>query len=325
MRVIRIESSLTRRVVIFRGQPGECFRRRAFTLLELAVVLAIITLLVSAVLPAVQSARESARATACENKLRQLALGVTLYENSHREYPSDGWGFAWVGEKDCRYGDRKPGGWIHAVLPFIEQQRIYDLTTSRLSRREAMETPVPLLACPSRRSGEALPYTLQRHELRNAAQPSKAAKTDYAACAGDQMIGIGPGPETGADYSAYEWPEPKAFTGIIYLRSTTRTKDIRDGLSNTLLVAEKAMSILNYTSGDSDGDDQSVLIGDDADIRRWTQFRPRRDSHIDDIESFGSPHAGGLSAAMADGSVRRINYEIDLDIYQAMGTRRDGG
>ncbi len=305
--------------VWFSGSP----KRSGFTLLELAVVLAIITLLVSALLPAVQSARERARTTACENKLRQLTLGVTLHENSHQRFPSDGWGFAWVGDKDGQAGDRHPGGWIHAVLPFIEQQEVWDQTGSPLGRTRAMAMPLPLLVCPSRRDGQTLPYTLDRHELRNAAKPGRAAKTDYAACAGDQLVPIGPGPESNSEYSTYEWPDAKRFTGIIHLRSATRGKDIYDGLSNTMLLAEKSMSILNYTGGDSDGDDQSVLIGDDADIRRWTQFSPRQDSNIDDIESFGSPHPGGLSAAMADGSVRRIHYDIDLLTYQRLGTRRD--
>ena len=137
------------------------------------------------------------------------------------------------------------------------------------------------------------------------------------------MVPIGPGPESKPEFHTYPWPSPKRFSGIIHLRSATGVNDIPDGLSHTMLLAEKSLSILSYTDGQSDGDDQSALIGDDADIRRWTQFSPRLDGVIDDIESFGSPHPGGLSAAMADGSVRRIDYAIDLATYQRLGARRD--
>ena len=248
---------------------------------------------------------------------------MTLYENAHQHFPSDGWGFAWVGESDCQVGDGSPGGWIHAILPYVENQELWDLTQNRQGRFTAMSASIPLLVCPSRRSGDPLPYTLDRFELRNASPPLRCAKSDYAACAGDTLVPIGPGPQSASEYRDYEWPDAKRFNGCIHLRSSVRARDIHDGLSNTLLIAEKGLSTLHYTDGRSSGDDQSVLIGDDADIRRWTQFAPRRDSHVDDIESFGGPHAAGISAAMADGSVRRLDYNIDLAIYRKFGSRRD--
>ena len=147
-------------------------RRPGWTLLELAVVFAIITLMISVLLPAVQSARGRVRAAACDNKLRQLALGAILHENARRHFPGNGWGFAWVGEKGNSFGDNQPGGWIHAILPFVEQQQVWDLTGDEFSRMRAMETPLPLLMCPSRRDGQLLPYTLRRHTLRNAVAPA---------------------------------------------------------------------------------------------------------------------------------------------------------
>ena len=62
-------------------------KRRGFTLIELLVVIAIIAILIALLLPAVQQARESARRSACKNNLKQLALGLHNYHDTHRVFP----------------------------------------------------------------------------------------------------------------------------------------------------------------------------------------------------------------------------------------------
>ncbi len=63
-------------------------RRKAFTLVELLVVIAIVAILISVLLPAIASARDSARTSVASNNVRQIVAAFTIYANEHEgQYP----------------------------------------------------------------------------------------------------------------------------------------------------------------------------------------------------------------------------------------------
>jgi prepilin-type N-terminal cleavage/methylation domain-containing protein/prepilin-type processing-associated H-X9-DG protein len=130
--------------------------RRAFTLVELLVVIAVIGVLISMLLPAVQSAREAGRRIQCCNNLKQLATAINAYETTMRHYPPAGV----VGPRivDVQKGPMNPRSgqmisWIVLVLPYADEQQLYaqfDPSQSVLAQNnDPQATPLPMLYCPS--------------------------------------------------------------------------------------------------------------------------------------------------------------------------------
>ncbi len=96
-------------------------RRHGFTLVELLVMIAIIGILIALLLPAVQAAREAARRSQCTNNLKQLALAMHNYHDTHNIFPRNAYGcsaFGWNGW-ECFSANIM-------ILPYIEQGPLYD-------------------------------------------------------------------------------------------------------------------------------------------------------------------------------------------------------
>jgi prepilin-type N-terminal cleavage/methylation domain-containing protein/prepilin-type processing-associated H-X9-DG protein len=318
-------------------------RRRGFTLVELLVVIAIIGVLVAILLPAIQAAREAGRRMQCRNNLKQLALACINHMDVHKHLPVGGWGWGWAGDPNHGYGLNQPGGWMYNVLPYIEEQALHDLgrglpegTQRFMAIKQAIETPVPLYFCPTRRTAQSVPFVHGTNYV-NApggnTRPRVIGRNDYVACAGDVAVlaeCYGPGTYKeglSGNHSCWTASNNNKMNGLNVLRNSglIGLKKISDGVSKTILIGEKYLVVRTYETTDHDND-QGWNLGHDRDINRWCDQIPYND-HLGQpsrYSVFGSSHPGGMQISMADGSVHTVPYEIDLVVFRRLGIRNDG-
>lgn len=302
-----------------------------FTLVELLASIAIVGILIAMLLPAVQSAREAARAASCQNHLKQIGLAMENHVAAFRRYPSNGWGYLWIGDPDRGTDRNQPGGWVYNILPYIEQSPLREMgkglaeAEKRGALTELTQKPLELFDCPSRPGGLLSPLhpTLR---FRNADWSSKVAKTDYAVNEGDFITDTREGPESLAESAVreYAWSDTAPASGIAYQRSEVAPAAISDGLSNTYLAGEKYVSRDSYHDYADYGFDTSMYSGVDVDLSRWVLDPPECDGAEIQERIFGSAHPSGCHFVLCDGAVRRIAYYVNADVHRRLGNRHDG-
>ncbi|MFO7908356.1 MAG: DUF1559 domain-containing protein, partial [Pirellulaceae bacterium] len=177
----------------------------AMSLLRFLVVLAILGLVIALLLPATQSAREAARRVQCANHLKQIGLALHNYHDTHGQFPA-----AVIGPDDVPR--EKQFSWMVAILPFLEQQGLYDalrldLPWDHPHNAGLLQVAVPTLSCPS----DTGPSTTQEG----------FSRTSYVAI-------------TGADWTMGEG-SPR---GVIGPDTGLSIEDIVDGTDETIMVGE---------------------------------------------------------------------------------------
>ena len=334
-------------------------RRRAFTLVELLVVITIIGILMALLAPATQSVRESMRRTSCKNNLRQFGIAAQGHCEKYGYYPSSGWGFKWIGEPNWGFGKKQPGGWVYNCLPFMGLSVIHEhgsrpdpssgLTSWPMGTSGEGPGPneerkkllgrqkgavVPWFHCPSRRAAIGYPPDEASY---NAVTPTHVAKVDYAGNCGSFRVGwnAGPGYEclnTYPNCGSLGFVDSRV-DGLTYRRSEVQVAAVEnhDGTSRTIFCGEKYMNPKHYNVGTSCSDNNSAYQGYDWDVNRWTSndaaCKPAQDNPgFEDgcSNRFGSAHPSGFHVCMGDGTVHLLNFNIDQAVFSHLGSRNDG-
>ena len=268
--------------------------RSAFTLIELLVVIAIIAVLIGLMLAAVYKAVEAANCIRCASNLRQMGLAIALHHDAYGCYPSNG---GWDGQESIIGADGKStfvyvqdfasnntfywgvglpaqlpakqtGSWAYAILPFLDRGDLY--------QARDWSQPFQLYACPSRRPAVAQLVVNDQYGNYSGGGWSWG-KTDYAANA----LVIPNRPQC------------------------VRSTQITDGLSNTILLGEKAMHPANYATGTWYWDEPFFVGGSGGTQRGFGNFNKNqgvlivRDSWTMGQTfqyNWGSPHVSGCSS-----------------------------
>jgi len=292
--------------------------RSAFTLVELLVVIAIIGVMVSLLLPAVQAARESARRMQCSNNLKQIGLGLHNYHSAVKMFP-----FAMGGT-----GNKFSA--LSQFLHYMEQTNVFDqIDFSRPITHVVNDEPrlreLALFRCPS--------------DLDNS-QPTAGGAVNYCPNKGSGLL----------------WNDPQA-DGVIFVRSTTRFRDIVDGTSNTAAFSEriigdgsngmislKADTFLSSGNPNTHAEALTMCAAVDATnlANQFPQFmgapwidgkHAYQHAGPPNARSCGfqpagkatmnasSRHPGGVYVLMCDGSVNFVTESINADTWRAIGTR----
>jgi prepilin-type N-terminal cleavage/methylation domain-containing protein/prepilin-type processing-associated H-X9-DG protein len=227
--------------------------RRGFTLIELLVVIAIIAILIGLLLPAVQKIREAANRMKCTNHLKQIGLAMHNYNDVNGGFPP---GVLMRNYSDFPYTDEIGPNWAVLILPFIEQDNLYNQVSVGIqfwmSLSSNTVTPdktwaairtntVPIYLCPSDGRNRS-PYTTDPGGTTGLGNLQNWARGNYAANFGPQYNysnRINGGASSGGPwgyggqgpFSVWDWRSGANKIGM-------GVATIPDGSSNTILVSE---------------------------------------------------------------------------------------
>ncbi|NLF07733.1 MAG: DUF1559 domain-containing protein [Pirellulaceae bacterium] len=306
---------------------------RAFTLVELLVVITIIGILIALLLPAVQAAREAARRLQCQNNLKQIGLALHNYHSQFNCFtPSDSISLPGHCKNDCR------GAPMFIVLmPYIEQTgiegnfdyslpggwhewAIYQNVDPVSGRNMFTQIPLPIYHCPS--------------DDRSSINPNMRG---YAAVTG----GVTPVKNSSGNSYGNVYDD-----GMFVINRWLRFADITDGSSSTFAIGESVHNIrYGLAPGYNTDEGGAMAWYYGSSCSKWTcpptswwmgriargtelplnsQISPPLQREHENIIPFGSFHSGGAHFLYADGHVGFVNDSINMNVYRALSTYAGG-
>jgi prepilin-type processing-associated H-X9-DG protein len=308
---------------------------------ELLVVITIIGIMIALLLPAVQAAREAARRIQCANNMKQLGVAMANYESAIGGFPP---GVIWSSTSTPAILNCGPRADFHAhLLPYVEQSTVSAMIDYSLAPIWALghnmsvtNASLPYLLCPSDGlGGQFFDSAFSNH-------PNKWARCNY--------FGVFSGTTMGDVFT-----RETAKRAVFGANMITTASEIRDGLSNTMVMAEGLTGPENDVRGFIWGDQPGGAVlftgaGQTPPVTNiltpnsplpdivypqayWCPdpniaYRPCKfgtDGYGTDTSATArSMHPGGVQVLMADGSVQFVTDDITVAAWRALATIAGG-
>lgn len=335
------------------NRPFLAKRPKAFTLIELLIVLAILGVLVGLLVPAVQKVRDAAARAKCSNNIRQIGVAYLHYLDLNGWMPHNG---------DYRWGGSAiylTNSWsaFARFLPLIEQESLFkaiNFDDGYWNQPEITSRRIPSFVCPSevndRGSGYDVTFGHQfwptSYALNNGTWPVLTAKAG-AMRTGDGAFGPNRSYRSGefADgmSNTLALAEVKAYTRRLLGADTRRVFQVPPP------PPEKPFELPALNPGAEEPQNFGHAVWAAGQVQETgftTTFTPNtrtgQESGVSAQEldwvlameyqlgdtyaavTSRSYHAGGVNVLMLDGSARFVQDGISLTTWRALGTRSGG-
>ena len=318
-------------------------RRTGFTLIELLVVIAIIAILIALLVPAVQKVRYAAARTQSTNNLKQLALAAHGYHDSFKFFPFNGTA------SNANSANPESGSWAYQILPFADQQPIYETQTGTLP--STWDNKLPVFCCPMRNrpgivvgsgggggtgpfqitvppGGSAsvpvgwawaswsgsLSYSFTGGQINFTNAGASPITVNYGMQASFAVAGGGSGPVT--DYGINPFIN-NVGGGVNAANARRKISSLTDGSSNTILLGHTYLATADYGLTTAQANTrQPIFAGGTLSTARNslgdTATTWLKDGASATSNQWGSPMSEGGLMAMGDGTVRIFNFTVPL-------------